>query len=98
MSRRRDLIPIVKYLLIFIFIMCTHYAAMVKVYATGFEYKRVCYYNNQAQSRPGAGMCAPESLDPTLCTHLIYAYATMVDNKLKASLATDESTLEKIGM
>ena len=65
---------------------------------SGFEYKRVCYYNNQAQSRPGDGMCAPEQIDPQLCTHLIYAYATMVDNKLKASLATDETTLERKGM
>ena len=35
----------------------------------------VCYYTNWSQYRPGNGKYTPQSVDPFLCTHLIYAFS-----------------------
>ncbi|KAI8773567.1 chitotriosidase-1, partial [Biomphalaria glabrata] len=42
----------------------------------------VCYYTNWAQYRNGDAKFFPEHVDPSLCTHLIYAFAILKDNKL----------------
>ena len=39
----------------------------------------VCYYSNWAQYRTNEGKFLPEDLDPSLCTHMIYAYAKVVE-------------------
>ena len=38
----------------------------------------VCYYSNWAQYRTNEGKFLPEDLDPTLCIHIINAYAKLV--------------------
>ncbi|XP_078098322.1 acidic mammalian chitinase-like [Mustelus asterias] len=48
----------------------------------GSAYRLVCYFTNWAQYRPGAGKFMPKNVDPCLCTHLIYAFAGMKDNKI----------------
>ena len=53
--------------------------------------KRVCYYTNWSQYRPEGVKFFPESVDVSLCTHLIYAFATMSGNQLKAYEWNDES-------
>lgn len=37
--------------------------------------KRVCYYSNWSQYRPGSGRFMPSDIPPNLCTHLIYSFA-----------------------
>ena len=39
----------------------------------------VCYYSNWSQYRPNEGKFFPEDLDPSLCTHIIYAYAKVIE-------------------
>ncbi|XP_056590742.1 chitinase, acidic.1 [Triplophysa dalaica] len=39
--------------------------------------KLVCYVTNWSQYRPGNGQFTPENVDPFLCTHLVYALATI---------------------
>uniref|UniRef100_A0A4W2FZS2 GH18 domain-containing protein n=1 Tax=Bos indicus x Bos taurus TaxID=30522 RepID=A0A4W2FZS2_BOBOX len=45
-------------------------------------YKLVCYFTNWSQYRPEPAKFFPKDVDPCLCTHLIYAFATMNDNKI----------------
>lgn len=42
----------------------------------------VCYYSNWAQHRRGTATFVPENIDPKLCTHIIFAFAGLVGNKL----------------
>jgi chitinase len=44
-----------------------------------------------SQKRPGAGKFTPENVDALLCTHVIYAFATLKDHKLAAA---DEKDIE----
>ncbi|KAM4795863.1 acidic mammalian chitinase-like [Rhinophrynus dorsalis] len=48
----------------------------------GSSYKLVCYFTNWSQYRPEPAKYMPGNIDPQLCTHLIYAFATMNDNKI----------------
>uniref|UniRef100_A0A8C8E441 chitinase n=1 Tax=Oryzias sinensis TaxID=183150 RepID=A0A8C8E441_9TELE len=43
------------------------------------SYKLVCHMTNWAQYRPGSAAFTPENIDPFLCTHVIYALATIND-------------------
>ncbi|CAL8134680.1 unnamed protein product [Orchesella dallaii] len=40
-------------------------------------YKIVCYYSSWANYRPDKGKFTPGDIDPTKCTHIIYAFAAM---------------------
>nr|UBY12664.1 chitinase [Eisenia andrei] len=47
-------------------------------------YRRVCYVTNWAQYRPSPGTFFPSQTDPTLCTHIMFAFAVVgTDNKIK---------------
>jgi hypothetical protein len=74
----------------------------VLIYVLFITYKaslrRVCYYTNWAQYRNGPGKFYPENVDPSLCTHIIYAFAKMVGNHLAAFEWNDESTPWMKGM
>ena len=63
-----------------------------------YEFRRVCYYTNWAQYRPTPAKYFPENIPLHLCTHLIYAFATMDGNKLKAYEWNDDSTSWMKGM
>lgn len=49
---------------------------------TGSSYKLMCWYNNVAKDRPGGGRFSPADIDPCLCTHLIYAFAQIQNNRI----------------
>ncbi|XP_076043180.1 chitinase 7 [Oratosquilla oratoria] len=46
------------------------------------EPKVFCYYTSWAKKRSGAGRFEPEYIDPETCTHVVYAFASMEDNRL----------------
>ncbi|KAL6081440.1 hypothetical protein STEG23_030012 [Scotinomys teguina] len=59
----------------------------------GTSYKLVCYFTNWAHSRPGPASILPRDLDPFLCTHLIFAFASMSNNQIVAKSLQDEKIL-----
>ena len=61
------------------------------------KYKVVCYFTNWAVQRPGMGAMIPEHIDPCLCTHIIYAFSEMDDNKLTPMEKYDHVDGEKSG-
>jgi len=71
---------------------------MLPVWWLGYNYKRVCYYTNWSQYRPSPAKFFPENVDADLCTHLIYAFATMNGNKLTNYEWNDDSTSWSTGM
>ncbi|KAI5633063.1 glycosyl hydrolases family 18 domain-containing protein [Phthorimaea operculella] len=46
------------------------------------RFKIVCYYTNWAWYRPESGKYSPSDIDPSLCTHIVYAFAVLDNNKL----------------
>ncbi|KAI0214239.1 Chitotriosidase-1 [Lamellibrachia satsuma] len=57
----------------------------------GHTYKRVCYYTNWSQYRNGNGKFFPEDIDPSLCSHIVFSFASMSRNKLKTYEWNDET-------
>nr|CAD7394198.1 unnamed protein product [Timema cristinae] len=49
-----------------------------------------------SQKRPGAGKFTPDNIDATLCTHVIYAFATLKDHKLAPGDEKDIDMYEKV--
>ncbi|KAK7116314.1 acidic mammalian chitinase-like [Littorina saxatilis] len=49
--------------------------------STGCQ-RRVCYYTNYSQYRPGNASFFPEDIDPSLCSHIIFAFAKLSGNHL----------------
>ena len=47
--------------------------------ASAGEHFRVCYYTSWSQYRSSPMKYYPENLDPSLCTHVIYAFAQIGD-------------------
>nr|XP_033774731.1 chitotriosidase-1-like isoform X2 [Geotrypetes seraphini] len=58
-------------------------------------FKLVCYFTNWAQYRPEVGRFLPENVDPHLCTHLIYAFANMHNNKITTFEWNDETLYQR---
>ena len=63
------------------------------LFFAGKTYKRVCYYTNWSQYRNGNAKFFPEDVDPSLCSHVVYAFATMSGNKLAKYEWNDEAML-----
>ncbi|XP_060087395.1 acidic mammalian chitinase-like [Heteronotia binoei] len=59
----------------------------------GSAYKLVCYFTNWSQYRPEPAKYFPSNIDPNLCTHLTYAFATMNQNKIAPYEWNDEDRL-----
>ncbi|XP_034497583.1 oviduct-specific glycoprotein [Ailuropoda melanoleuca] len=58
----------------------------------GAAHKLVCYFTSWAQGRPSPASVLPRDLDPFLCTHLIFAFASMNDSQVVAKDPQDEIT------
>lgn len=43
-----------------------------------------------SQKRPGIGKFTPENIDASLCTHVIYAFGALKDNRLTISDDKDD--------
>ncbi|KAL2091137.1 hypothetical protein ACEWY4_013400 [Coilia grayii] len=56
----------------------------------GSSYILSCYFTNWGQYRPGVGRFVPSNIDPCLCDHLIYAFATMNNNQITTTEWNDE--------
>lgn len=59
-------------------------------------YKLVCYYTSWSQYRPGDGSCLPNAIEPSLCTHVIYSFANVTNNKIDIWEWNDEMMYEHL--
>jgi len=60
-----------------------------KLPANQREARVFCYYTNWSYRRPGMGQFTPEDVDPAVCTHIFFAFATIKDNKIAPSEDND---------
>ncbi|KAM9241796.1 oviduct-specific glycoprotein [Dugong dugon] len=67
--------------------------ALVLEHHSGAAHKLVCYFTNWACSRPDPTLILPQDLDPFLCTHLIFAFASLKNSQIVAKNAQDENIL-----
>ena len=63
--------------------------AFVAHFLDELKYKKICYFTNWAQYRLGPARFEPESIDPFLCTHIIYAFAYLDNQTLTISKLED---------
>ncbi|WAR13234.1 CHIA-like protein [Mya arenaria] len=59
-------------------------------------YKRVCYYTNWSQYRSPPGRFTPDDIDPRLCTHIIFAFAKVVNSEIHTIEWNDIQMFEKL--
>lgn len=50
-----------------------------------------CYMTSWSQKRPSLGKFTPDNIDSSLCTHVIYAFGTLKDNRLTIGEDADEA-------
>lgn len=55
-----------------------------------------CYMTSWSQKRPGAGKFTPEDVDASLCTHIVYAFATLKNHKLAEADEKDGDMYERV--
>nr|XP_028590001.1 acidic mammalian chitinase-like [Podarcis muralis] len=73
-------------------LLCFGLAVLLQL-QLGSAYKLVCYFTNWSQYRPEPAKYFPNNIDPNLCTHLIYAFATMNQHKIAPYEWNDEDRL-----
>nr|AUM84818.1 chitinase-like protein 7 [Lutzomyia longipalpis] len=55
-----------------------------------------CYLTSWSAKRPGAGKFEPKDVDAKLCTHLVYAFATLKDHKLSEASGDDPDMYDQV--
>ena len=67
--------------------------------ASAGQHVRVCYYTNWSQYRDAPMNYFPEDIDPSLCTHIIYAFAQIGEGHiLEATEWNDEDMFERFAL
>ncbi|KAF5903453.1 acidic mammalian chitinase-like, partial [Clarias magur] len=61
------------------------------LFEKGSAYELICYFTNWSQYRPDPVKYLPSNIDPFLCTHLIYAFASINSNQLVTHEWNDET-------
>lgn len=56
----------------------------------------MCYMTNWSHKRPGTGKFVPEDIDPTLCTHIVYSFATLKNYLLAEENEKDGEMYERL--
>lgn len=56
----------------------------------------LCYLTSWSGKRPGSGKFLPEDIDASLCTHVIYAFATLKDHRLAEADDKDVEMYERV--
>lgn len=72
--------------------------SMISPVLSGREKKIVCYYTNWSQYRPKKGKFVPENIDPFICTHIIFAFGWMKNNKVSSFDSMDDTKAGKKGL
>uniref|UniRef100_A0AAX7SW08 chitinase n=1 Tax=Astatotilapia calliptera TaxID=8154 RepID=A0AAX7SW08_ASTCA len=67
-----------------------HYQTVLGKWCFRTSYILSCYFTSRAQCHLGAGNYLPTNIDPCLCDHLIYTFAGMEHNMIKAYDRNDE--------
>ncbi|KAL4645983.1 acidic mammalian chitinase-like isoform X2 [Arapaima gigas] len=62
--------------------LCRNVRCLLSSVLSGSSYILSCYFTNWAQYRPPPTIYMPNDIDPCLCTHLLYAFATITNNRL----------------
>ncbi|XP_053338997.1 acidic mammalian chitinase-like isoform X1 [Clarias gariepinus] len=62
----------------------------------GSAYQLICYFTSWSQYRPDPVKYVPSDIDPFLCTHLIYAFASINSNQLVTYVQNDEILYKSI--
>jgi len=69
---------------------------ILQLHESGAEYRRVCYFTNWSQyGPPGTPKFFPANIDPTLCSHVLFAFANIniTENQLTTIEWNDETLL-----
>ncbi|KAK2178218.1 hypothetical protein NP493_553g02028 [Ridgeia piscesae] len=71
-------------------------SSFLVILANGSQYRRVCYYTTWAQYRDRAARFLPEDIDPALCSHVVYAFASLTGNRLTMNEWNDKSMYVRV--
>lgn len=55
-----------------------------------------CYLTSWSAKRPGVGKFEPKNIDASLCTHIVYAFATLKDHVLTEANDDDPENYDKL--
>jgi len=64
---------------------------ILQLHESGAEYRRVCYFTNWSQY--DTPQFLPANIDPTLCSHVLFAFANISGNQLTTTDWNDETLL-----
>ncbi|KAK7112967.1 hypothetical protein V1264_012337 [Littorina saxatilis] len=59
-------------------------------------YIRVCYYTNWSQFRPSPTPFTPEDIDPSLCSHIIFAFGDLQGTRIETTEFNDEELYKRL--